>query len=150
MKKFKFSLETVLSYKQQVLDSKQNEHAVLLKELYDQEQLVAECWEQYRAYNEEYRRRSDEGMPITEALLYQSGLRALELEIQKQTRKLKDAQEREDKKRSEVVEAKQETSSIETLKDKKFTAYRKEAGKQEEQQIEEFVSSTRAMRELAV
>ena len=39
MKKFKFSLEMVLNYKQQVLEALQGEHAAALSRLREQEQL---------------------------------------------------------------------------------------------------------------
>ena len=48
-------------------------------------------------------------------------------------------------KRSEVVEAKKETSSIDKLKEKKFKEYEKAVQKEEEQFIEEFVATKRAM-----
>lgn len=150
MKKFQFSLETVLTYKQQVLEAVQNEHAILLKKMYDCQTQLENCWQRYRDYNEEYRMRSNAGMPITEALMYQSGLRALENEIQKCTKLLKEAQLREEKKRAEVVEAKKDTSSIEKLKDKKWTAYQKAVAKSEEERLEEFVSMKRVQNAVAV
>ena len=55
---------------------------------------------------------------------------------------------REEKKRSEVVEAKQETSSIDKLKEKKLKEYEKAVQKQEELFIEEFVSTKNAMERL--
>ena len=83
MKKFKFSLDTVLSYKQQVLEALQGEHALALAAVREQEALLENLWKQYRDYNAEYRRRAEEGLPLTEALMYQNGLRAAEQEIQR-------------------------------------------------------------------
>ena len=40
MKKFKFSLDTVLSYKQQVLEALQGEHALALAAVREQEALL--------------------------------------------------------------------------------------------------------------
>ena len=45
----------------------------------------------------------------------------------------------------EVVAAKQDTSSIEKLKEKKLDSYNKAVQKSEEAMIDEFVSTTRAM-----
>lgn len=143
MKKFKFSLDTVLSYKQQVLEALQGEHALALAEVRAQEALLEELWRQYRAYNEEYHREAEQGLPITEALMYQNGLRACEQEIQRETRRLEELQAVEEKKREAVVEARKETSSIEKLKEKKLDAYQKAVAKSEELFIEEFVSTAR-------
>ncbi len=143
MKKFKFSLDTVLSYKQQVLEALQGEHALALADVRAQEAVLDALWRQYRAYNEEYRKEAELGLPITEALMYQNGLRAGEQEIQRETRRLEELQAVEEKKREAVVEAKKETSSIEKLKEKKLDAYQKAVAKSEELFIEEFVSTAR-------
>mgnify|MGYP002509480044 CR=1 FL=1 len=143
MKKFKFSLDTVLSYKQQVLEALQGEHALALAAVRAQEELLEGIWRQYREYNAEYRRRAEEGLPLTEALMYQNGLRAGEQEIQRETQRLEELQAEEEKKREAVVEAKKDTSSIEKLKEKKLEAYHKAEAKSEEAFIEEFVSTVR-------
>ena len=143
MKKFKFSLDTVLSYKQQVLEALQGEHALALAAVRAQEELLEDLWQGYRDYNAEYRQRAEEGLPLTEALMYQNGLRAAEQEIQRGTRRLEELQAEEEKKREAVVEAKKDTSSIEKLKEKKLDAYRRAEAKSEETFIEEFVSTMR-------
>ena len=144
MKKFKFSLDTVLSYKQQVLEALQGEHALALAAVREQEALLENLWGQYRDYNAEYRRRAEEGLPLTEALMYQNGLRAAEQEIQRETQHLEELRAEEEKRREKVIEAKKVTSSIEKLREKKLDAYHKAEAKSEELFIEEFVSAARA------
>ncbi|MCI8527432.1 MAG: flagellar export protein FliJ [Oscillospiraceae bacterium] len=144
MKKFKFSLDTVLTYKQQILDALKGEHAALLAQVRAQEKVLEGVWDRYHACNEEYRERKAAGLTIMEATMYQSGLRAVELEIQRETDKLAGFRAQEEKKRSEVVEAKKDTSSLEKLREKKLDLYNKEAAKAEEQFLEEFVSTARA------
>ncbi len=144
MKKFKFSLDTVLSYKQQVLDALQGEYAEAMALVHEQEALLEKLWREYRDCNEDYRDQAMDGMPITDALMYQSALRAAELEIQRETKRLEELQAEAEKRREKMVEAKKETSSIEKLREKKLDAYHKAEAKSEELFIEEFVSSTRA------
>ena len=143
MKKFKFSLDTVLSYKQQVLEALQGEHALALAAVREQETLLENLWQQYRDYNAEYRRRAEEGLPLTEALMYQNGLRAAEQEIQRETQRLEELRAEEEKRREKVIEAKKDTSAIEKLREKKLDAYHKAEAKSEEAFIEEFVSTMR-------
>lgn len=143
MKKFKFSLDTVLSYKQQVLDVLKGEHATALAQVRDQEQVLEELWGQYRACNEEYRLRKAEGMTIIDATFYQSGLRALEQDIQRETEKLEQLRAQEEAKRNEMIEAKVDTSSLEKLKGKKLDLYQKAVEKDEEKLIDEFISAAR-------
>ncbi|MBD5118118.1 MAG: flagellar export protein FliJ [Clostridiales bacterium] len=144
MKKFKFALDSVLSYKEQVLESLQGEHAAILAQVREQEEVLEAVWQDYRDCNEEYRRRKEEGLTITDAMVYQNGLRVLEYNIQMETEKLEELKKQEEAKRQEVVDAKIDTSSIEKLKDKKLELYNKEVAKSEELLIDEFVSSARA------
>ena len=150
MKKFKFSLDSVLSYKQQVLDSLKGEHAAILAQVREQEGVLEAVWQDYRDCNEEYRQRKMEGLTVTDAMLYQNGLRALEREIERETAKLEELRRKEEKKRQQVVDAKIDTSSIEKLKEHKLEDYRKAEQKDEEQRIEEFVSTTRAMAAMGI
>lgn len=143
MKKFRFELETVLSYKQQMLDALQVEHAAVLAELRQQQERIELLWASYKAYSEEYRVRCAQGLDIRDVLSYQAGLRAREREIQQETDYLAELRKKEEAKRSEVVTAKQDTSSIEKLREKKLENYRAAIAKSEEQFIEEFVSSRR-------
>lgn len=149
MKKFKFSLETVLSYKEQVLDAAQNEYAACQLRVREQEDVLDAVWQHYRSYNEEFRVRKAEGLTILAAQTYESGLRVLERDIQRESKRLEELREQAERKRLEMVEAKKETASLEKLKEKKRTAYDKAAQKSEEQFIEEFVSTTRANVSLA-
>lgn len=144
MKKFKFSLDSVLSFKQQALDALRGEHAAILLEVREQEERLAAVRRQYREYNEEYCRRKTEGMTIADATMYQTGLRVLEMNIEAETVLLEEIRKKEEAKRNEVVEAKKETSSLEKLKDKKLDVYQKAAQKSEEVFIEEFVVSARS------
>lgn len=144
MKKFEFSLDTVLSYKQQVLDALRGEYAQAMAQVRAQEALLEKLWREYRDCGEDYRDRALKGMPITEALMYQSALRASEQEIQRETERLEVLEAEAEERREKMVDAKKETSSIEKLKEKKLDAYHKAEAKSEELFIEEFVSSTRA------
>ena len=144
MKKFKFALDSVLSYKQQVLDALQGEHAAILAQVREQEEVLEAAWQEYRDCDEEYRRRKEEGIAITDAMVYQNGLRVLERNIQRETDKLAELRKKEEAKRQEVVEAKIDTSSIEKLKEHKLEDYNKAVQKSEENLIDEFVSSARA------
>lgn len=144
MKKFKFALDTVLSYKQQVLDSLQGEYAEAMAQVRAQEALLEDLWQEYRDCDQEYHGRAAEGFAITDALMYQSALRAAELEIQRETKRLEELEAEAERRREKMVEAKKETSSLEKLREKKLDAYHKAEAKSEELFIEEFVSAARA------
>ena len=145
MKKFQFSLDTVLDYKQQVLTSLQSEHGAILLRVRQQEEVLEQTEHTHRELNEEFTRRRAEGISIKDALMLESGLRVLERDIDREAQKLLALQKQEEKKRDEVIEAKKETSSLEMLRDKKLEQYRKEEAKQDELFIEEIVTTARVM-----
>ena len=145
MKKFRFSLETVLDYKQQALDALQVEHGAILARVRAQEVEIQEMETAYRQLDEEFAQRKMEGITIVEAMKYEQYLRAAERQLEEAYKRLEELRKQAEAKRQEVVEAKKETSSIEKLREKKLDAYHKEEAKNEELFIEEFVSSTRAV-----
>lgn len=145
MKKFFFSLDTVLSYKQQVLDSLKAEHARILMKVRECEDAIEKLEAEHRRCVLEFRECRMNGMKISDIHTYENYLEALGLKIRRKYEELAKLKEKEEAKRSEVVEAKKETSSIDKLKEKKFKEYEKAVQKEEEQFIEEFVATKRAM-----
>ena len=145
MKKFRFSLESVLDYKQQALDSLKREHGAIVAQVKAQEDYLAGLESDYREMDAEFCQRKLEGIAVLDAMRYEQYLRAMERQIQQAILRLEDLRRLEEAKRAEVVSAKQETSAIEKLKDKKLDSYNKAVQKSEEAMIDEFVSTTRAM-----
>ena len=141
MKKFKFSLDSVLSYKEQCLESLQNEHASILAQQRTVEQRIREKEQAYYHFDDEYQQRCSQGIAITDARFCESQLRAMENDIKVEKKKLEEVQKQAEQKRLEVVSAKQDSASIEKLKVKKEFAYRKAMAKDEEIFVEEFVSA---------
>ena len=145
MKKFRFPLETVRDYKQQALDSLRAEHGAILAQVRAQEQAVQALEEEHRRADDEFTQRKLEGINVLDALNFEQYLRAVERRLQTEHQKLEALERQEEKKRSQVVEARKETATIEKLKEHKLEDYRKAVQKSEETMIEEFVSTTRAM-----
>nr|WP_325240804.1 flagellar export protein FliJ [uncultured Oscillibacter sp.] len=145
MKKFRFSLETVLDYKEQVLASLQSEHGAILARIREQETYIEELEAAYRHMDHKFGRMKVEGINILDAMKYEQYLRATERQIEEAVEILKQLQAEAEAKRLEVVEAKKDTSSIEKLREKKLDSYNKAVQKSEELIIEEFVTTTRVM-----
>ena len=145
MKKFRFSLETVMEYKQQVLDSLQAEHGAILAKVRRQEELIEELEAAYRHLAQEFNRRKLEGISILDAMKYEQYLRSMERQIQEETERLEELRAQEEAKREQVVEAKKDTSAIEKLREKKLESYNKAVQKSEEAMIDELVSTKRVM-----
>ena len=144
MKKFSFSLDTVLDYKGQVLESKQNEHGKAMAAQNEQEKIIIKLKSKYHTYKEELNEKRKQGLTVIEAISYESYMNHLDSMIRIENEKLEDLKEYQEQKRGEVVEAKKETATIEKLKDKKRLEYDKMLLKKDELFIEEFVSNTMA------
>lgn len=145
MKKFRFSLETVLDYKQQALDALQIEHGAILAQVRNQEMEIQEMEAAYRQLDGEFARRKLEGITIVEAMKYEQYLRAMERQLEAAYQHLELLRQQAEEKRQEVVEAKKETSSIEKLREKKLDGYNKAVQKSEEAMIDELVSTKRVI-----
>ncbi|MCI9170996.1 MAG: flagellar export protein FliJ [Lawsonibacter sp.] len=150
MKKFRFSLETVLDYKQQALDSLRAEHAAILAQVRAQEEVIADLEEEHRQADMDFTQRKLEGINIVDAMSYETYLRSLEQKLREENRKLERLRHMEEQKRTQVVEARKETATIEKLREHKLDSYRKAEQKAEEQRIEEFVSTARAMAAMGI
>jgi flagellar FliJ protein len=79
-----------------------------------------------------------------DAIEYEGGLQTMEAQIQREIQHLETLKANAEKKRAEVVAARVDAVSIEKLKEKKISEYQKEAQKDEEHRVEEFVSATRS------
>ncbi len=148
MKQFQFSLETVLDYKQQALSALQTEHAAILALVRAQEAVLYSLEEQYSTTGSQFSREKLEGITMASALDYERYLRVMEQKIREEQRQLDRLKHQEEDKRSEVVAARQDTSSLEKLREKKLEGYRKEVQKGEEAMIDELVSTARVMARL--
>lgn len=148
MKKFFFPLDTVLSYKEQVLDGLKSEHARILAKVHECERMIEELEQLHRDCAAEFRKNKLQGIKISDIHTYENYLESLGLRIRQKYEQLERLKLQEEAKRNEVVEAKKETSSIDKLKERKLEEYNKEVQKEEEQFIEEFVTTQNAMAKL--
>jgi flagellar FliJ protein len=146
MKKFSFSLDKVLNYKEQVEESLRNEHAQILRNILLKEEEIEGMEAEFRAWSDECRQRELQGATIVEIRLYESYLNNLSHRIDQERDFLERLRVFEERKRQELVEAKKETASIDLLKTKRRAEYEKELIKEQEQIIEEYVSNGRAVK----
>lgn len=143
MKKFQFNLDTVLNYKYQVLDAARSEHAAAMQRVTRQEEQMASLNLEYHNLNVEFREAEKSGITIADALVYENSLRVLEQRIQKETAELERLRQIAEMKRQQVVTARQETASLEKLRERRLEDYRKAVQKSEERFIDELVLSGR-------
>ncbi len=142
MKKFNFPLDTVLNYKDQVLDNLKNEHARIVAEVASQEKRIQELSDLRRSACIRFQEETQHGITINVMREYETYITFMQQKILTEQGVLQRLKKKEEQKRSEVVEARKEVVSIEKLKEKKLLQYNKEVLRSEELFIEEFVSNT--------
>ncbi len=144
MKKFQFQLDTVLRYKTQILDIRLAEHGSALAAVRRQETILEQARQNRMDCEEEYRQRKAEGITIVEAMKYETGIEVLDARVKREAAALRELQRDEEKKRAALVEAKQETQSLEKLKDIKRGEYDSAIAKAEEKEIDDLVMARRS------
>lgn len=138
MKKFCFSLEKVLEYKQETVDVLRIEYTVSLQKVQQQE-VVRACETQHAQLNCECREKEKTGMSISEARMFEMGLQMLQKAIEDEKKSLSRLQEAADAKREELIQSKQEAAAIDKLKGRKLTQYQAEQHKSEEKVIDDLI-----------
>lgn len=139
MKKFQYSLETVLTYKQQVLDNEKAEHAAILNRVRQKNEEIRLLKRDLMGFQKGFDESKALGAPIEDFRLYDMCIGLVEDQITFQKEQLATLKKKEEKKKQEVIAAKVDTSKFEKLKDRRMVEYRKAEAKEEEAFIEEFV-----------
>ncbi len=145
MKRFKFQLESVLDYKQQVLDSLMVELGALQEKVRVQTELRDAALKRIADYDDECARRKMEGMTIVEAMECEVCQQVLQKKAKREEEVLARVKRQAEAKRLEVVEARKDTYSLEKLKGIKRAEYDAAIAKDEERMIEDLTVTRRIM-----
>lgn len=145
MKKFQFSLQSVMDFKTQRLEIEKNEHAKALAKVNEQEKRIEDLQQQYVQVTNNFDAQKMSGITVIEANIFIMTMETLIREIDRQKLVLKQFKEIEEQRRQIVVETKIETSSLEKIREKKYEEYLEMEKKSDELFIEEFVSRQKFM-----
>ncbi len=141
MKKFKFSLEKVLSYKTQIEDNLKGEYAEIAKRVLEQEKVIKSLEDNVATTQLAIEEEKSSEFNLSKIQMCESYIEMLRNRIKAENKKLAHLKTLEEKKLAELLEAKVERSSIENIKEKRINDYNKQVQKAEETFIEEFVSN---------
>ena len=141
MKRFEFSLEKMLDYKDQVLRDEKNRLAELRQKLDNLIQTLNSLRDEFARYNNELNEKTRKGVAPQEVFLRKSYLNALNDRIKMQTQQVKFAQIRVNDQMTVVVKVSQDISTLEKLKERQYEEYLLEESKELQLLIEEFVTN---------
>ena len=139
MKKFAFSLEKVLSFKQQTLDIKKNELALLQMKLMDLEKEIDALNDQFTATNRRMVEELQKGLNTSDMLIYKTYFNTLNQKILKLIDQKKQLLDIIAQKKTDIIAVNSEISGLEKLRDKQLTEYIKQVQKNEELAMDEYV-----------
>ncbi|HMM07216.1 MAG TPA: flagellar export protein FliJ [Clostridiales bacterium] len=142
MKKFVFSLEKVLSLKQQLLDVQVNEMMRLQERL---KQIVTEIQqlnETFHKYNKELNKQMSIGITPQEVMVYKMYFHDITQKINVCTRRKQEVEKQIALKKEEMIALKTDISGLEKLQEKQRQEYNALLHKQQELEVEEYVNRT--------
>lgn len=142
MKKFYFSLNKVLTYKEQTEELLRNDYMQKLALVREQEVIIEKIKEQYHHYWTTLEDGKQNGCTIVFLQAYEKYLKTIQEQLVKEENILEQLKQDAEEKRHILMMAKIERTSIEKLKEKKQEEYQKLVQKEEELLVEEFVSNT--------
>lgn len=141
MKRFEFSLNKLMGYKQQILDREKNNLAHLRKQQQQYIDEKNELEEKLRRSNREFQEKMLKGMTILQVSTFKGYHQSLTAQIRELEASIEKMEEKVQKQLKVVIEANKEVSSLEKLEDKQLEEYNFKAAKAEEQFIEEYVTN---------
>lgn len=149
MKKFQFTLQKLMDFREQELDRQKNALAVLqgdLKKIQDRrEELVAQVVQ----YSNDLVAAGSAGVSAAEMAMRKRYIVTLQQEIHECEQRAVLKQQEIDKQLSVVVDATKDVKTLEKLEEKQLEEYKAAEGKENELFIEEFVSGGAVRRAIA-
>ena len=141
MKKFRYSLESVLNYKEQILERITDEYAECqLRVRRKEEEISVLRTKQYRLM-QSFDDVKQKGAAIERYLVYSAMIEAAGNAIEYRKDQLAVLRREEEAKKKEVVDATVDVKKFVRLKEKKYREYQQAMQKEQEAFIEEFVQN---------
>ena len=144
MKKFTFSLEKVLSFKQQILNVKLNELALFQLQLSELEKEIDDLNNKFIDTNRKMVEEMQIGLNSNDISIYKTYFNTLNQKIQKYIEDKRQLLEVIAQKRADIVLANSEISGLEKLRDKQLDEYLKNKQKSDELAMDEYVNQVRS------
>ncbi len=144
MKKFKFSFERILNYRQSIFDKEKNVLVELYANRNDIEQELDRYKKIYSELCEEQKISVQNGIEVFEYKQLCLRLESAKRKIEEVTENLKNIEYKIDRQRDVVTKASKEVKAFENLKEKKQEEFDFELSKEEQERIMELVGNNAA------
>ena len=139
MKKFDFSLQKIMNFKQQRLDILTSELQNMQIELDNTDKMIAKTNDDYNQKGRELDEKSKSGISKSEMITYNAYLHSLIVKSNELAARRVNIESAIEKKKKDIVLIKSDIKGREKLKDKEYKEYQKASQKSFEQEVEDFV-----------
>ena len=143
---YKFPLEPVLNHRSFIVENLQKELAILEKILSGEKRKLRSYKKAKYEFLSELQKKEEEGVTISEIVLYSSFVERLSMDIIEQRERIVEAVRKVDLKRDDLIEAMKKMKMLEKLKEKERKAYRQEVMKKEQRFLDEVATNRFARR----
>lgn len=143
MKKFIFSLERLMSYKQKLFDAQRARLAELAALLAKQQKARALKAREYADSIADYKLKAAAGLNTTQIAVHKNYIRDIERTIERMDKEIEETAARVERQKAELVRVRTELRSVELLREKRLEEHNQKESKEQELFIEEFVVSSR-------
>jgi flagellar export protein FliJ len=142
VKRFRFTLDKLKAYREQLLEREKNALAVMRLERvrFEDEKKAAET--ELAESSEDFKRKTAAGVSVSEFLTHKNHHYALGGKIAEKQRAIEDAEKRIERQLKKVVEATADVRTLEKLEEKQLEEYTAKAAKEDELFIAEFVNTS--------
>jgi flagellar FliJ protein len=138
---YKFPLEPVLKHRSFIVENLQKELAILEKILSGEKRKLRSYKKAKYEFLSELQKKEEEGVTISEIVLYSSFIERLSTDIVEQRERIVEAVKKVNQKRDDLVEALKKMKVLEKLKEKEGKAYRQEVLKKEQHFLDEVATN---------
>jgi len=143
LKKFHFTLDTLLNYKDQVLEREKNSLASLNAQKIEAMNLKEALEHEMKEAQDDFNYRAQKGISAMEMFIFKEHHNTLRLRIEDAKRSIESLETAVERQLGVVTEASKEVKSLEKLEEKQLEDYNFKAAKADEQFIEEYVIAAR-------
>lgn len=139
MKQFRFSLERIQRYKQQILDSEKNQLAVLQRQMAELTAAIQHLREDQTQRLNTLQQRQLEGISARELQKERFLLENSRLQLRQLNAEREKLQKQVDRQMEKVVAASRESKSIDKLEEKQLEEYRQNEARERSEEISELI-----------
>lgn len=141
MKKFEFTLQRILDYRQSLLEREKNNLMALVAQRNELEEKIDSLEQRFLDYSNELRLTAEAGTTVFELQQLGVKIEAVQRSIKSCRKSLEELEQQIDQQREVVKEMSQDVSALEKLYEKQREEYDYATRKEEEERIAELISS---------